>query len=156
MSCENSHYTDVIMGTMASQITNLTIVYSTVCSGADQRKHQRSASLAFVRGIDRVTGEFPAQRASNAENFSIMSISYHYFSNINNHWSQSSDAYKCQELWNDLFRQWLWHQAITWTDIALLSIGQWKEKLQWNRDQIARKSLWNVSNIAVIYLVLNV
>ena len=45
------HYIDVIMGLMASQITSLTIVYSTVYSGADQRKHQSSASLAFVRGI---------------------------------------------------------------------------------------------------------
>ena len=47
------HYSDVIMGTMASQITSLTIVYSTVYSSADQRKHQSSASLAFVRGIHR-------------------------------------------------------------------------------------------------------
>ena len=47
------HYSDVIMNTMASQITSLTIVYSTVYSGADQRKHQSSASLAFVRGIHR-------------------------------------------------------------------------------------------------------
>ena len=48
-----SHYNDVIMGTMASHITSLTIVYSTVYSGADQRQHQSSASLAFVRGIHR-------------------------------------------------------------------------------------------------------
>ena len=47
------HYNDVIMGAMASQITSLTIVYPTVYSGADQRKHQSSASLAFVRGIHR-------------------------------------------------------------------------------------------------------
>ena len=47
------HYSDVIMGTMASQITSLTIVYSTVLSDADQRKHQSSASLAFVLGIHR-------------------------------------------------------------------------------------------------------
>ena len=49
------HYGDVIMGTMTSQITSLTIVYSTVYSGADQS----SASLAFVRGIHRspVTGK---------------------------------------------------------------------------------------------------
>ena len=47
------HYTDVIMGTRASQITSLTIVYSTVYSDADQRWHQSSASLAFVRGIQR-------------------------------------------------------------------------------------------------------
>ena len=50
---EMTHYNDVIMGTMAPQITSLTIVYSTVYSGADQRKHQSSASLAFVRGIHR-------------------------------------------------------------------------------------------------------
>ena len=47
------HYGDVIMDAMASQITSLTIVYSTVYSGADQRKYQSSASLAFVRGIHR-------------------------------------------------------------------------------------------------------
>ena len=46
------HYCDVIVGMMASQITSLTIV-STVYSDADQIKHQRSASLAFVRGIHR-------------------------------------------------------------------------------------------------------
>ena len=47
------HYCDVIKGAMASQITSLTIVYSTVYSGTDQRKHQSSASLAIVRGIHR-------------------------------------------------------------------------------------------------------
>ena len=47
------HYDDVIMSTIASQITSLTIVYSTVYSGADQSKHQSSASLAFVWGIHR-------------------------------------------------------------------------------------------------------
>ena len=47
------HYNDVIMGGLASQITSLTIVYSAVYSGSDQRKHQSSASLAFVWGIHR-------------------------------------------------------------------------------------------------------
>ena len=47
------HYNDVIMGAIASQITSLTIVYSTVYSDADERKHQSSASLAFVWGIHR-------------------------------------------------------------------------------------------------------
>ena len=47
------HYSTVIMGAMASQITGVPIVYSTVCSGADHRKHLNSASLAFVRGIHR-------------------------------------------------------------------------------------------------------
>ena len=53
------HYDDVIMGAMASQITSLTIVYSTVYSGANQRKDQSSASLAFVQGIHRGPGWIP-------------------------------------------------------------------------------------------------
>ena len=53
------HYIDVIVGAMASQITSLTVVYSTVYSGADQRKHQSSASLAFVRGIHRGPVNYP-------------------------------------------------------------------------------------------------
>ena len=48
-----TNYCDVIIGEVASQITSLTIVYSTVYSYTDQRKHQSSASLAFVRGIHR-------------------------------------------------------------------------------------------------------
>ena len=47
------HYDDVIMTTIASQITSITVVYSIVYSDADQRKHQSSASLAFVWGIHR-------------------------------------------------------------------------------------------------------
>ena len=47
------HYCDVKMGAMASQITSLTTVYSTVHSDAYHRKHQGSASLAFVLGIHR-------------------------------------------------------------------------------------------------------
>ena len=46
------YYNDVIMSAMA-QITGVSIVYSTVCVGADQRNHQSSASLTFVRGIHR-------------------------------------------------------------------------------------------------------
>ena len=45
------HYGDVILSAIAAQITCVSIVYSTVCSSADQRKHRNSASLAFVRGF---------------------------------------------------------------------------------------------------------
>ena len=48
-----NHYNDVIMSTMASQITSLTIVYSMFYLSADERKQQSSATLAFVRGIHR-------------------------------------------------------------------------------------------------------
>ena len=50
------------MGAIASQITSFTIVYSTVYSGVDQRKHQSSASLAFVRGIHRWPVNSPHNR----------------------------------------------------------------------------------------------
>ena len=53
------HYCDAIMGAMASLITDLTSVYSTVHSGADQSKHQSSASLAFVRGSHRRPANSP-------------------------------------------------------------------------------------------------
>ena len=66
------HYCDAIMGAMASQITSLTIVYSTVHSGTDQRKHQSSAPLhGLCVGNSPVTSEFLAQMASNAKNASI-------------------------------------------------------------------------------------
>ena len=45
------HYNDIIMDSMASQITSLTIVFSAVYSGADQRKHQSFAPPVLVRGI---------------------------------------------------------------------------------------------------------
>ena len=64
------HYNDIVMGAIASQFTSLPIVYLTLDSGADQRKYQSSASLALY-GEFTVTGEFRAQRASNAENVSI-------------------------------------------------------------------------------------
>ena len=47
-SQQNFHYNDVVISAIASQITSLTIVYSPLYSGADQRKHQSSASLALV------------------------------------------------------------------------------------------------------------
>ena len=59
------------MSATVSQITKPMIVYSTVYSGADQRRHQSSASLAFVKGIHRWPVNSPAQSASNAENVSI-------------------------------------------------------------------------------------
>ena len=59
------HYSDVMMNTMESEITGVSIVYATVCSDVDQRKHASSASLAFMREFHWL------QRASNAPNVSI-------------------------------------------------------------------------------------
>ena len=53
------HYCDVIMGAMVSQTTSLTIVYLNLHLGADQRKYQSSASLAFMRGTHRSPVNLP-------------------------------------------------------------------------------------------------
>ena len=64
------HYNDVIMTTMASQITSLTTVYSTVYSGTD-KKTSKLRVTGLCAGNSPATSEFPAERASNAENVTI-------------------------------------------------------------------------------------
>ena len=59
------------MDAMASQITSLTIVYSTAYSGADKKNPSKLRVTALCEWNSSVTGEFPAQRASNADNVSI-------------------------------------------------------------------------------------
>ena len=71
LTASEAHYNDVIMSAMASQITSLATVYSIVYSDAHQRKHQNCIRYWPLWGEFTVTGEFPAQRASNAENVSI-------------------------------------------------------------------------------------
>ena len=73
------HYNDVIMGAMASQITSLTIVLSTVYSDADQRKHQSSASLAFVRGIHRGPVNSPHKGPVTRKMFPFDDVMMMYF-----------------------------------------------------------------------------
>ena len=69
------HYSDVTMGTMASQTISLTIVNSTVYPGGDQRKQQSSASLAFVRGIHRSPVNSPHKRPVTRKWFHLMTSS---------------------------------------------------------------------------------
>ena len=67
-----THYCDIIMGTMASQITSLTIVCSTVYSGSDQRKHQSSASLVFLQGIHQWPVNYPHKWPVTRKCFHLM------------------------------------------------------------------------------------
>ena len=69
LSC--NHYSDVIMSAMVSQITGVSIVYTAACSSADQRKRQTIHVTGLCEGNSAVTTEFPAPRASDAENVSI-------------------------------------------------------------------------------------
>ena len=74
-------FADVIMGTVPSQITSLTIVYSTVYSDADQRKYRSSTSLAFVRGNHRRPVNSPHKWPVTREMFpfdDVIMIMAHY------------------------------------------------------------------------------
>ena len=99
---ELGHYNDFIMGTITSQITSLTIVYSTVYSGTDQRKHESSALLVICAenslgsGESPGTGEFPAQMASNVENASI------WWRHHDPKFSHQQSCL-CGRFWNNLF-----------------------------------------------------
>ena len=108
------HYNDVIMGPIASQITGLTIVYSTVYSDADQRNHQSSASLAFVRGIYRGPMNSPYKWSVTRKMFPfddvIMFIGRYY------------PCYSCSRL-----------NMVYWPKLSLLfrvpsTVGQWDIK----------------------------
>ena len=73
------------MGAMASQITSLTIVYSAVYSGKDQRKHQSSASLAFVRGIHRWPVNSPHKWPVTREMFPFDDVIMKSYTRSRNH-----------------------------------------------------------------------
>ena len=83
MVSDRWHYSNGIMSAMASEISDVAFVCSTVCSGADQRKHQSSASLAFVRGIHRwnplTKGQFRGK----------------CFHSVTSSWNEFSSGYKC-------------------------------------------------------------
>ena len=87
-----THYCDVIMGAVASQINSFTIVYSTVYSDVDQRKHQGPTSPAFCAGYSPGTGQIPAQMASNAENVSIW---WCHNGTSNSHTGHSDQPHSC-------------------------------------------------------------
>ena len=81
VSCEMKfvdHYDDVIMSGMASQITSLTIVYSTVYPGADQRTHQSPASLAFVHGIHQGPVNSPHKWPVTRKLFPFDDVTMHF------------------------------------------------------------------------------
>ena len=83
------HYSGVIMGVMASQITSRTVVYSTVYAGADQRKHQSSASLAFVRGIHRWPMNSPNKGPVTRKMFHLMTSSCNNLFSVTTNWKRT-------------------------------------------------------------------
>ena len=78
ISGNDTHYNEVIMSAMASQITSLTIVYSTVHSRCRSRKTSKLRVTGLCEGNSLGTGEFPTQRASNGRFFHLMTSSWLY------------------------------------------------------------------------------
>ena len=104
------HYSDVII-----IITSVSIIYSTFCSGAYQRKHQSVTGLCV--GNSPVTGEFPSQRASDAENVSI------WWRHHGSWVSWSSVMTRIPFLTRISIRSWTIHQNI--------SCGSWINSYKW-------------------------
>ena len=87
---------------MASQITSLTIVYPTVYSAADQRKHQNSASLAFVRGIHRSPVNSPHKWPVTRKMFPFDDVIMDIFPAVAAYTSQNITATQFQWNWYKL------------------------------------------------------
>ena len=114
------YYDDIVMGTMVSQITSPTIVYSTVYLGADQRKHQKLRLTSLCAGNSPGTGEFPTQMASNAENISFwwnhhVQVKNHYL----NQWWPSTEPLATQ--FSDLCIEYNFCQEIAFENIVCIT-----------------------------------
>ena len=114
----HTHYSDVIMGPMASQLTSLTIDYSTVYSGADQRKHQSSTSLAFVRGIHQWPVNFPHKWPVTRNTFPCW-WRHHAFTELPQYYTTSP-------LLPSLRSCLLLFYATSNTDLSPLSVYKWR------------------------------
>ena len=109
------------MGAIASQITSLTILYSTLYSDGDQRKHQSSASLAFVRGLHRGPVNSPHKWPVTRKMFPFDDVIMKLISWALSLKSVLSERHKIPLMISQhWFRQWLGavrHQAITCANV---------------------------------------
>ena len=98
---EPLHYSDVIMTTMASQITSITIVYSTVYSRHRSKKTLKLRVTGLCEGNSPVTGEFTAQRAKRRRHFLCPCVNLRLWRGANQlHWKQMLND--PQHLWATL------------------------------------------------------
>ena len=115
------------MTMLASQNTSLPVVCSIVYSDVNQRKHQSSASLAFVRELHAGTGEFSAQMASYAENVSIW---WRHHENQTSHAIEMLNDFISHSLLNnrDMVQKWQWntHKIVAIYHGIFSSRSQWK------------------------------
>ena len=113
------------MGTIASQITSLVIVYWIVYLGAAQRKHQSSVSLAFVRGIHRWPVNSPHKGPVTRKMFPFDDVVMIYF---------------------QLIRRFSWHWGPDKSRLAM-SRNQFSVKFYYPKILDLAYSYWNVSQV---------
>ena len=129
-------YSGVIMGVMASQITGVSIFCSTVCSGGDQRKHQSSASLAFVRGIHRWPVNSPHKRPVSREMFPFFDVIMNIFDTIHTLClpMRGKDALefsyyvKCSKILLNLICHYDWLHVMKWL-YEIIENKNWFERI---------------------------
>ena len=108
------NYCDVIMGAAASQITSLTIVYSTVYSDADQRNYQSSASLPFVQGIHREPLKSPHKGPVTREMFSFDDVIMIFQEFASKDIQIAINDNGLVLAWHPFTRRWTVHQQISY------------------------------------------
>ena len=120
-----NHCSDVIMSTMVSQMTSASIVYSTMCSGTDQRKHQSSASLAFVRGIHRCPVTSPHKGPVTRKMFPFDDVIMELISiNIRGYWIPKSFAEHIGEIYITVIKVCLYTVLMSNSDAYYLVTNQ--------------------------------
>ena len=130
----NLHYNDVIMSQMASQITSLTIVYPAVYSGADQRKHQSYASLAFVRRIHRWPVNSPHKGPATWKLFPfddvIMKIGRRHY------WLPIHSSSKSFHIWGGSRGSHCWGHYFITLSYNQVSAIHWKIRHPWMKSTV--------------------
>ena len=111
------HYSEVVMGAIAFQITSLAIVYLMVYSGADQRKHQSSASLIFVWGIHRWPMNSPHKWPVTRQMFPFDDVIMKF--GLYTAWSHflETPGFRLQPF-REISHGWSWRQELSYASVT--------------------------------------
>ena len=140
----DTHYRDVIMGAIASQITSIKIVYSTVYSDVDQRKYQSSASLAFVRRIHRGPVNSPHKGPVTRKMFPFYDVIMDYWcpgSVVFSHFygaTAMASSYKQRMKGSWKSQRWFHHalnRSICWQLSCTCFVMSWSGR-QWSKCEV--------------------
>ena len=137
---EEIHYSDVIIGAMASQIAGVSIVYSTVCSGTNQIKQQSSASLAFVRGIHRWSGNSPHKGSVTRKVFPFNAV---IMSSIS-----AFHLYILQGTWWVVFHQY-YHNLSFFIFTWIIHDAIYANATMWNHERIISRILDTFRSVSI-------